>query len=66
MARATALSASTIGRIWRQHGLKPHLSGTFKVSNDPHFAEKLEDIAGLYLAAPEHALVFCCDEKSQV
>jgi transposase len=66
MARATELSASTIGRIWRRHGLKPHLSRTFKVSNDPHFAEKLEDIVGLYLAAPEHALVLCCDEKSQV
>jgi len=66
MARATDLSASTIGRIWRQHGLKPHLSRTFKVSNDPHFAEKLEDIVGLYLAVPEHALVLCCDEKSQV
>jgi hypothetical protein len=46
IARATNLSASTIGRIWRQHGLKPHLSHTFKVSNDPHFAEKLEDIVG--------------------
>ena len=66
MASATDLSASTIGRIWRLHGLKPHLSRTFKVSNDPHFAEKLEDIVGLYLNAPEHALVFCCDEKSQV
>ena len=51
MARATDLSPSTIGRIWRQHGLKPHLSRTFKVSNDPHFAEKLEDIVGLYLNA---------------
>ena len=66
MARATDLSPSTIGRIWQRHGLKPHLSRTFKVSNDPHFAEKLEDIVGLYLAAPEHALVLCCDEKSQV
>ena len=66
MARATDLSPSTIGRIWQQHGLKPHLFRTFKVSNDPHFAEKLEDIVGLYLHAPEHALVFCCDEKSQV
>jgi len=66
MARATELSASTIGRIWQQHGLKPHLSRTFKVSNDPHFAEKLEDIVGLYFDAPEHALVLCCDEKSQV
>jgi transposase len=66
MARATDLSPSTIGRIRRQHGLEPHLSRTFKVSNDPHFAEKLENIVGLYLNAPEHALVFCCDEKSQV
>jgi transposase len=66
MARATDLSPTTIGRIWQQHGLKPHLSRTFKVSNDPQFAEKLEDIVGLYLAAPEHALVLCCDEKSQV
>ncbi len=66
MARETHLSPSTIGRIWQQHGLKPHLSRTFKVSNDPHFAEKLEDIVGLYLDAPEHAMVFCCDEKSQV
>lgn len=66
MAEATKLSPSTIGRIWQLHGLKPHLSRTFKVSNDPHFAEKLEDIVGLYLDIPEHALVFCCDEKSQV
>jgi len=66
MAKALDLSESTIGRIWRQHGLKPHLSRTFKVSNDPHFAEKLTDIVGLYLDAPEHALVLCCDEKSQV
>lgn len=66
MARAMEMSPTTIGRIWEQHGLKPHLSRTFKVSNDPHFAEKLEDIVGLYQAAPEHALVLCCDEKSQV
>ena len=66
MAKAMDLSDSTVGRIWREHGLKPHLSRTFKLSNDPLFAEKLEDIVGLYLAAPEHALVLCCDEKSQV
>ena len=66
MARASGLSPSTIGRIWKQHGLKPHLSRTFKVSNDPRFAEKLHDIVGLYLNAPEHAIVLCCDEKSQV
>lgn len=66
MAAAMKISPSTVGRIWREHGLKPHLVRTFKVSNDPHFAEKLEDIVGLYLSAPEHALVLCCDEKSQV
>jgi transposase len=66
MARATGLGATTIGGIWRAHGLKPHLARTFKVSNDPRFVEKLEDIVGLYLNAPEHALVLSCDEKSQV
>lgn len=66
MAKATGLGATTIGEIWREHGLKPHLTRTFKVSNDPDFARKLEDIAGLYLNAPEHALVLSCDEKSQV
>jgi transposase len=66
MARATGLSATTIGEIWRSHGLKPHLARTFKVFNDPRFVEKLEDIVGLYLNAPEHALVLSCDEKSQV
>ena len=66
MARATGLGATTIREIWRAHGLKPHLARTFKVSNDPRFVEKLEDIVGLYLNAPEHALVLSCDEKSQV
>ncbi|MDB6154455.1 MAG: ISBmu8 transposase [Chthoniobacteraceae bacterium] len=66
MAEAMAVSPSTVGRIWKEHGLKPHLEQTFKVSNDPHFAEKLEDIVGLYLNAPEHAVVLCCDEKSQI
>ncbi len=44
MAKATGVSDSTVGRIWRAHGLKPHLSGTFKLSNDKQFAEKLEDV----------------------
>lgn len=66
MAKALDLSPSTVGRVWREHGLKPHLVRTFKVSNDPLFAEKLEDIIGLYLDAPDHAIVLCCDEKSQV
>jgi transposase/transcriptional regulator with XRE-family HTH domain len=66
LAKALDLSDSTVGRVWRAHGLKPHLVRTFKISNDPRFVEKLEDVIGLYLDAPEHAIVLCCDEKSQV
>jgi transcriptional regulator with XRE-family HTH domain len=66
LARALDVSSRTIGRVWQAHGLKPHLVRTFKVSNDPRFTEKLEDVVGLYLHTPEHALVLCCDEKSQV
>ena len=66
MAQAAGLSEKSVRRIWRQHGLKPHLARTFKVSNDPQFAEKLEAIIGLYLNPPEHAIVLCADEKSQI
>lgn len=66
MAEATGLSEKSVRRIWHKHGLKPHLSRTFKVSNDPEFAEKLEAIVGLYLNPPEHAIVLCADEKSQI
>jgi transposase len=66
MARAMGISDSSVGRIWRAHGLKPHRIESFKVSNDPHFAEKLEAIVGLYLNPPEHALVLSIDEKSQI
>lgn len=66
MAAAVRVSASTVGRVWRDNGLKPHLTRTFKVSNDPKFAEKLVDVVGLYLDPPEHALVLSCDEKSQI
>jgi len=66
MADATGYSESTIGRIWREHGLKPHHVETFKLSNDPRFVEKLNDIVGLYLNPPEHAMVLSCDEKSQI
>ena len=66
LAKALDVSDSTIGRVWRAHGLKPHLARTFKISTDPKFVEKLEDVIGLYLNAPEHAIVLCCDEKSQV
>src|SRR3954449_2807022 len=66
MAKATGLSASTVGRIWRAFGLQPHRSETFKLSTDPLFAEKVRDIVGLYLAPPDRALVLCVDEKAQV
>ena len=66
MASASGLSDSTVGRIWKAHGLKPHLSRPFKLSHDKHFAEKLAAIVGLYLNPPEHAVVFSCDEKSQI
>ncbi len=66
MAAAAGVSEKSVRRIWHQHGLKPHLARTFKVSNDPHFAEKLEAIIGLYLNPPEHAIVLCADEKSQI
>jgi len=66
LAKAMGLSPSTIGRVWRSHGLKPHLTRSFKLSRDPRFLEKLDDVIGLYLSPPEHALVFSVDEKSQI
>jgi len=66
MAEATGMSASTVGRIWRAFGLKPHLVDSFKLSPDPQFIEKVRDIVGLYLNPPEGALVLCVDEKSQI
>ncbi len=66
MAEAVGVSHATVQRVWKANGLKPHLVRTFKVSNDPHFAEKLIDVVGLYLDPPEHALVFSVDEKSQI
>ena len=66
LAEALGTNRSMVSRVWRAHGLKPHLHRTFKVSNDPHFAEKLLDVVGLYLDPPEHALVLCVDEKSQI
>ena len=66
LAAVAGVSDTTVQRIWRAHGLKPHRMRPFKVSRDPKFVEKLDDIVGLYLAPPEHALVLCCDEKSQV
>ena len=66
MAAEMGVHSATVARHWRANGLKPHLFRGFKVSRDPDFVEKLEDIVGLYMSPPEHALVLCCDEKSQV
>lgn len=66
MAAAVGISDSSVLRIWHAHGLKPHRVETFKVSNDKHFAEKLDAIVGLYMSPPEHAIVLCVDEKSQI
>jgi transposase len=66
LAAKAGVSDTTVLRIWRAHGLKPHRVRSFKVSRDPQFVEKLEDIVGLYLSPPDHAIVLCCDEKSQV
>jgi transposase len=66
LAKEMGVSDTTVLRAWRAHGLKPHLVRGFKVSRDPEFVEKLEDIVALYMSPPEHALVLCCDEKSQV
>jgi transposase len=66
LAKKAGVSDTTVLRIWQANGLKPQLVDGFKVSRDPKFVEKLEDIVGLYMSPPEHALVLCCDEKSQV
>jgi transposase len=66
MARRVGVSKTTVQVIWSQLGFKPHLSETFKVSNDPRFEEKLVDVVGLYLNPPDKAVVLCFDEKSQI
>ncbi|MGH9960696.1 MAG: IS630 family transposase [Pyrinomonadaceae bacterium] len=66
LAAVTGVSASTVGRIWRAHGLKPHRVKSFKLSNDPRFAEKLEDVVNLYLHPPQNAWVLSLDEKCQI
>src|SRR5712691_7526733 len=66
MAEEMGISHTSVQRIWNAHGLKPHLVRTFKASNDPDFAKKVEDIVGLYLDPPEKALVLAVDEKSQI
>ena len=66
MAEASGASRAMVNRIWQANQLKPHLIRTFKLSNDKNFVEKLVDVVGLYLNPPEHALVVCADEKSQI
>jgi len=66
LAEATGLSRMTISRIWRAFGLQPHRADTFKLSPDPLLIEKVRDIVGLYMNPPDHAIVFCVDEKSQI
>ena len=66
MARTSGLSTSTVQRIWRAFGLQPHREGTFKLSTDPDFVDKVRDVVGLYVTPPAHAIVLCVDEKSQI
>ncbi len=66
MAEAVGVGRTMVSQVWRAHGIKPHLERTFKLSNDKHFTEKLRDVVGIYLSPPEHAVVFCVDEKSQI
>ncbi len=66
LANVLGINHSFVNRVWREVGLKPHLTVQFKVSNDPHFEEKLHDVVGLYVAPPKKAVVFCIDEKSSI
>ena len=66
MAQATGLSHMTVSRIWKAFGLQPHRTETFKLSPDPLLVEKVRDVVGLYVNPPEHAVVLCVDEKSQI
>lgn len=66
MAKHLGTSESTVRTVWKRHDLKPHIVRKFKLSNDPEFESKVEDIVGLYLNPPENAVVLCVDEKSQI
>jgi len=66
LAAEIGVGHTTVQRVWKEHGLKPHLSRPFKLSNDPQFAEKVVDIVGLYLNPPDRAVVLSVDEKSQI
>ncbi len=66
LAKAVGISLRSVQRILELHQLTPHRIRTFKLSNDPKFAEKLRDLVGLYVDPPEHAIVLSVDEKSQI
>src|SRR5499427_5787035 len=66
MAKESGLSVSSVQRIWRAFGLQPHRMETFKLSTDPEFVVKVRDVVGLYVSPPQHAVVLCVDEKSQI
>ena len=66
MARSCGLSISSVQRIWRAFGLQPHRTEMFKLSTDPDFVAKVRDVVGLYVSPPQHAIVLCVDEKSQI
>ena len=66
LAAKTGMSPSSVGRIWRAFGLKPWLTDTFKLSEDPQFVDKVRDVVGLYMNPPEHAVVMCVDEKTSI
>jgi len=66
LAKALGTSSTMVQRVWKANGLQPHRTKTFKLSNDPHFTEKLLDVVGLYLNPPDRALVLCADEKTSI
>jgi transposase len=66
LAKQLRISRTIVHRVWQRHDVQPHRVERFKLSNDPHFEEKLRDVVGLYLNPPDRALVLCVDEKSQI
>jgi transposase len=66
LAARVGMSPSSVGRIWKAFGLKPWLTDTFKLSEDPMFVEKVRDVVGLYMNPPDHAVVLCVDEKTSI
>jgi len=66
LARHLSISRTIVHRVWLRHDLQPHRVERFKLSNDPHFEQKVRDVVGLYLDPPDRALVLCVDEKSQI